>query len=284
MVSNAPAISFLTNKEASAKLEKNKEVYSKQLNDIYDSLSAPQVFFTLFRSLWYTTLPCFDVMGMTFSGSQRTSFLKQCKWRGSELSCSSIFSTFPTDQGMCCTFNMANANDIFVESAFSNIIMEMQKRDAKEALENATLPEGLSMSELKAHEGSHLSLEVVLDAHTDLLSPFSIESDFAGFSALILAKNNFPLVQQKGFSIEPGKKNSISLDAIKINADADIRSIEPKKRRCLFKDESSGLTLFKNYSQANCFLECSLTHAQKKVAKSSADQFNGKYPSKCTPW
>ncbi len=56
------------------------------------------------------------------------------------------------------------------------------------------------------------------------------------------------------------------------------RSIEPTRRNCLFEDENNFLRLHKNYSQANCFLECRLGYAQDLMQ----EQMNASYL--CTPW
>jgi hypothetical protein len=44
--------------------------------------------------------------------------IKQCMWKGMEIDCSAIFKTFPTDRGMCCTFNMAKAEEMFQQSQY----------------------------------------------------------------------------------------------------------------------------------------------------------------------
>ena len=50
------------------------------------------------------------------------------------------------------------------------------------------------------------------------------------------------------------------------------------RRNCLFQDENEVLRLHKNYSQANCFLECRLAYAQDLLKR----QMNTTYL--CTPW
>jgi hypothetical protein len=72
-------------------------------------------------------------------------------------------------------------------------------------------------------------------------------------------------VLSQGFSIKPGHRNLVALSAIKINSDDDIRDIDPFKRNCLFPDETDHIKLFKQYSQANCFFECSLLHGQNAI-------------------
>ena len=39
--------------------------------------------------------------------------IKRCIWKGVRVSCSSIFSMYPTDRGMCCSFNMQKAEEMF---------------------------------------------------------------------------------------------------------------------------------------------------------------------------
>ncbi len=59
--------------------------------------------------------------------------------------------------------------------------------------------------------------------------------------------------------------------------DEGIRSISPRKRKCVFPDESQYMKLHRNYSQGNCLLECSLKFAQDL----QSNQTNSK---PCTPW
>ena len=70
-----------------------------------------------FDVLWYSQLPCYDVIGTTSGAKNERSMIKRCFWKGRELDCSAIFKTFPTDRGMCCTFNMAAAEAMFQKSA-----------------------------------------------------------------------------------------------------------------------------------------------------------------------
>jgi hypothetical protein len=119
---------------------------------------------------------------------------------------------------------------------------------------------------------------VYLDAHTDLVEGLSITSDIAGFNTLIAPSGDFPLTFQKGFEVKVGHKNIIALTATKIDADEGIRHIEPVRRNCRFPNEAEELKLHKNYSQANCFLECALFYAQEKQKEMN----NGSHV--CTPW
>ena len=49
-----------------------------------------------------------------------------------------------------------------------------------------------------------------------------------------------------------------------------------EKRNCYFSDETQTIKLHRNYSQANCYLECTIFYGQKKLRANSSQG--------CTPW
>ena len=77
--------------------------------------------------------------------------------------------------------------------------------------------------------------------------------------------------------IKPGQLNMIGIGATNVQADEDLRDIEPNRRKCFFEDEYP-LKLHKTYSQLNCQLEKSLDYASKKVAENNSSF------SQCIPW
>jgi hypothetical protein len=56
--------------------------------------------------------------------------------------------------------------------------------------------------------GAQMGLKVILDAHTDILAEYSITEDFEGFSVIITPPSDFPLMEQEGFGIKTGERNS----------------------------------------------------------------------------
>lgn len=123
-----------------------------------------------------------------------------------------------------------------------------------------------------------MGLQVTLDAHTDLLDAFSIESNYDSFTVLVSPSGDFPLTNQRGFRVWRGHHTLVALTATIINADPSLRSIDPYLRGCMFPDEYQ-LKLYKNYSQANCLFECTLNYAQKV-----ATSYSAKTNNPCTPW
>jgi hypothetical protein len=72
--------------------------------------------------------------------------------------------------------------------------------------------------------------------------------------------------------------NTVAISATKISATDDIRDVDPSKRNCLLSDENQDMKIHKKYSQSNCLLECSLSYAQKELAKSK------NLTKPCSPW
>ena len=58
-------------------------------------------------------------------------------------------------------------------------------------------------NEPKSQSGSKMGLTVVLDAHTDLISEYSWDSDYKGMKAAILERGDFPLLGQNAIEIKP---------------------------------------------------------------------------------
>jgi hypothetical protein len=46
-----------------------------------------------------------------------------------------------------------------------------------------------------------MGLSVMLDAHTDLIEAFSVDTDFDSFTVLVTAPGDFPLTYQQGFGV-----------------------------------------------------------------------------------
>ena len=91
----------------------------------------------LFSNLWYSTLPCFDVQNITADRDLERSVLKYCEWKGLKISCAAIFTTYPTDKGMCCAFNMKSAEEIFQGKTYPSLVNKLQKADKKAAFSDS---------------------------------------------------------------------------------------------------------------------------------------------------
>ncbi len=52
--------------------------------------------------------------------------------------------------------------------------------------------------------GTLMGLTVILDAHTDILSKYTVTTDVYGFTAIVTPPSDFPLIYQQGFGIKTG--------------------------------------------------------------------------------
>ncbi len=109
--------------------------------DMFKRLNITASFELLFRILWYSNLPCFDVYGVTSEKPYEKGIIKACLWKDKPIPCAAIFTAVPTDQGMCCAFNMDPLNKIFNGNLYVNLAQEMQDSDRNGAFMDTTLPE-----------------------------------------------------------------------------------------------------------------------------------------------
>ena len=233
-----------------------------------------RVYQNLFEIFWYTQVPCFDQI-LTSDEKGETGMLKRCYWKAHLMSCAAIFKTRPTDRGMCCSFNMEAAENVLKQSRYTSALNKLQQQEQNLSYPSAA-KEGTILEDMKPQAGLTKGLAVVLDAHGDLLAPGSIFDDFRGFTSTVTAPGEYPITQRKAKIIKPGHLNMIEISAVNVKADATIKSITPKARKCYFEDEFQ-LKMHKNYSKSNCYLECSLEYASKKVGKKHNS-------SQCIPW
>ena len=119
------------------KIEDSKIEYHKD----FDPINISKSYHNLFELLWYTRLPCFDVKGITSKERDEMSVIKRCYWRGQMMDCAAIFITRSTDRGMCCTFNLGRAENIFKNTRYTRIMTDLQQKDQKLHFFNSKLLE-----------------------------------------------------------------------------------------------------------------------------------------------
>ena len=253
-------------------------IYIKaEIKDMMQRLNQIATFQSIFSTVWYSSLPCFDIRNITALSNGDSSLLRYCEWKGKPISCSAIFSTVPTDQGMCCSFNMKAANEIYVESEFRDLLIEMQQSNKVASFLPSAIPKSyMQGGEPKIIPGRNKGLVLLLDAHSDWLTPGSAEGDFNEFTAFIDSSGSFPLMNQEGIQIKPGFNNVISLISSRVKADPSLAGLDKDIRNCLFPEENSGLKIYRKYSYLNCKFECGISYAQDILLE--------KYNNTCLPW
>ncbi len=260
---------------------KNKDTSQMKnyFKDMFHRLNQTTSYNGMFSTLWYTSLPCFDTKGMTAERDGEKSILKYCEWKGMQIPCAALFTNFPTDQGMCCSFNIREAEYIFQGKTFPRLVSKLQMDDKNASFGNSIPPlKYTSSKEPTTLPGRNKGLVLMIDAHADIVAASSVNSDFKGFIGLVSPSGSFPFTIQEGFEIRPGHNNIIALTGSKIDADDTLKDLPVDQRKCLFADENLNMTIHTKYTQSNCLFECAITYAKKKVQEKN----NASYA--CIPW
>jgi hypothetical protein len=276
---------FKETKQLELMLNPNLKLHYKQLiaykkaeiKDMFRRLNMSAGYNSTFVLLWQTTNMCFRSRKIHSDPNIGSSQIRYCEWKGLPITCSAIFDAFPTDQGMCCTFNMKAADEIYTETIYRDSLQGMQVHDKIESYQKSTLPLSyIKRNEPKTEAGQFKGLSLILDTTSNQVVPGSYDNDFHGFTAVIESSGSFPLMVQEGLSIIPGFNNIITLTSSQVHPEGNMRDLRPNQRNCLFNDETNGLKIHKKYSYLNCKFECALFY--------SLSHIYNKFNVSCQPW
>ena len=230
--------------------------------ETFGSVDMEKSYLPLFQLLWYSQLPCTDVKGFTSRARDELSFIKRCYWKDKLVSCNAIFQKRPTDQGICCSFNMEKAETVLKQSNYTKAISMGQMDEKELGFEKADIPAWyLNNKEPTPEAGRKRGLKLILDRHSNMLSPASVTDNFYGFVTIVDEKNKYPMASLSKLLARPGFENNIDVTALQLQGKEEIRKYSPEKRKCYFKDEFK-LEMHKFYSQSNCLLECRVNFAR----------------------
>ena len=85
------------------------------------------------------------------------------------------------------------------------LLTSLDSQDKSNAFTNSELPNSyVNGGEPLVQPGQNKGLYLMLDAHSDLFSASSVDSDNEGFIGLIHPKGAFPFTMLEGFNIRPG--------------------------------------------------------------------------------
>jgi hypothetical protein len=92
-----------------------------------------------------------------------------------------------------------------VESRYTKIVTELSREERKLSFENISLEDWFEANkDTESQAGTQMGLTVLLDAHTDHISEFTVNSDFQGFAVSVQPSADFPLMHLNEFRIKPG--------------------------------------------------------------------------------
>ena len=234
--------------------KKQLEQFMKNLTETnFPSAKLGHSFPSLFQLMWHSSLPCFS------KPSTSPGFLlKKCFFAGEERDCKEIFKPLPTSSGICCAFNH---HMVLQESEYSKLVTKMQ--------EEAT---GYKMSDKQDHRalvGLHKGLKVIVDQHSNLVTPGSVFTNSKAFQVFIGSPYDSTGIHSHHQILPPGSEHFLHLSPTSVTANPKLTTINPEKRKCLFTHENT-LKFHKSYSFQSCIFECHLYQALLHT--------------KCIPW
>jgi hypothetical protein len=146
--------------------QNNNELSLKnQYVDSLNKLNMHSSYIAIVSTLWNTGMPCTDL-----EAASDKSVLKYCAWKGQQVPCEAIFSTFPTDQGMCCTFNMKAADELLYGETYPGVIKDLQNMEKGSSSFNMYR----NKEDETPETGRSKGLFVVLDSHLDITTTSSV--------------------------------------------------------------------------------------------------------------
>lgn len=83
-----PNIDFLLNPQKKLKRNDYEELVMKRLLSFFQDRNSSMLYPNLFRLLWYTKIPCFDLFNIS---GDHAHVLKGCQWSGEQVPCEDLF-------------------------------------------------------------------------------------------------------------------------------------------------------------------------------------------------
>ena len=139
-------------------------------------------------------------------------------------------------------------------------------------------PEAGGRDKVPVTVGKKEGLRLTLDLHSNQASFGTVNEDYNAFRVYLGGPSEFPVLQERSLSLEPGQEHSLELTAKAgtpallapgscapgswprswltacpqvISSSPGIRGLDPRDRRCYFSDEGS-LSLYSTYTYTNC--------------------------------
>ena len=121
---------LVKNTELNAMVEEGKATVEASMKLLARKMLKADVKSSMMELMWSNNLPCYDKGTRTyFSGGLNFPVLRRCEWKGKEVPCHAIFTTVPTDSGMCCAFNARGAESTFKDSDYLRSITSLRNAD-----------------------------------------------------------------------------------------------------------------------------------------------------------
>ncbi|CAH0755771.1 unnamed protein product [Diatraea saccharalis] len=187
-----------------------------------------------------------------------------CKWKDiPKETCENLFAPILTEEGLCYTFNMLSAEELFrvenLHDDYPYLERGLSRPDNLTTfwnLENGYPPE--APIETYPHRGSGYGAKAGL---TFLMKTKEINLDYLckgpvqGFKILLHNPAELPRLSQQYFRSPLSQEVVVAVKPKMMTTSDGLKPYSPDRRQCYFPSERY-LKYFKIYTQSNCEMEC----------------------------
>ncbi|KAL1122049.1 hypothetical protein AAG570_003455 [Ranatra chinensis] len=182
--------------------------------------------------------------------------LLACKWKNNVFqNCSTLFTPIITEDGLCYTFNMLDASELFRRPAANQMFESRPKSNGwslEKGYEPGTPRETYPNRALDA--GTSAGLFIVLKAISADFD-YYCRGPIQGFKILLHNPAEIPSVGERYFRAPMKQEVLVGISPEIMKTNEGLRSYDAHVRQCYFPSERH-LSHFNVYTQQNCDLEC----------------------------
>ncbi|XP_062136872.1 pickpocket protein 28 [Drosophila sulfurigaster albostrigata] len=245
----------------------NKAKYSKVINFTVGSLEYAMLQKACFQDMNFTqykaikprskndTFPNFIIA----VSHKCEDMIVSCMFEQKNVPCTDIFREFFVDEGLCCVFNFLHPYYLYKYSApyirdytsskgLSDIAVDWNPINGYPK----NLPAGY-YPRRGVGTGVDNGLQIILNGHTD--DYYCSSTNGQGFKVLLYNSIDQPRLKESGLPVMLGHETNFRLMPSSFEAMPNLRSIDRKKRQCIFTDEQE-LLFYRYYTRRNCEAEC----------------------------
>ena len=148
-----------------------------------------------------------------------------CIWDDTLGPCAHLIRQRLTDDGICCSFSPNETDHSVIAS------------------------------------GHQAGLTLTLDSNLDDYA--ATTESFDGFKILLHKADDFPKVDEHGFSAGPGMSVAVAVSLVTNKHTEAVARLDARQRNCHVKGDTE-LKYFRNYSESACMMECTVTEIIKR--------------------
>ncbi|EFA07961.1 Pickpocket protein 28-like Protein [Tribolium castaneum] len=186
--------------------------------------------------------------------------------------CDRIFTPIFIDEGICYSFNIQGAHEIFRDHVYNFKDYYKVSNNSEKYFD----PEFGYRPSAGVHTYPRRALRSGADSAFGIFfnydtadTDFNCKNFLQGFRVLIHNSSNVPRVSEHYFRIPFDKVVVAAMEPVLVVTSQNVRGFRPEKRKCFMRNERF-LKHFLYYSQPNCMLECLTNYT---LAKCGCVQF-----------